>query len=210
MKIAILTPVHGSPRAAYVQSLGNMLLRTSRERPDIVILYRLFEGHLIQNRNSLAAAAIDWGADYCLWIDADMKFPDGALIALAAHELPMVAANYPTRSSPPCPTAFANGKPVFSPKGATGLAPVDFIGLGFTMIRTSILKDLGTPLFAADPSQDRWPGEDMHLCRRIRAAGTPIQIDHDLSQHIGHVVEHVYTNDIAAQLDQARTSIGKR
>jgi hypothetical protein len=207
MKTAILTPVHGSPRALYTQSLGNMLLRTARDRPDIEILYRIAEGHLIQNRNFLARTAIEWGADYCLWIDADMKFPDGALIALAAHELPMVAANCPTRSTPPCPTAGANGKPVYSPAGATGLVPVDFIGLGLTMIRTSVLKDLGTPLFAADPSQDKWPGEDMHLCRRIRAAGIPIHIDHDLSQHIGHVVEHVYTNDIAARLGAARPGI---
>jgi hypothetical protein len=168
MKIAILTPVHGSPRALYTQSLANLLLRTSRERPDIEILYRLAEGHLIQNRNLLARTAIEWGADHCLWIDADMKFPDGALIALVRHDLPFVAANYPTRSNPPWPTAGADGKPVFSPKEATGLQKIDQVGLGFTMIQTSVMKDLGEPLFAIDPTQDKWPGEDMILCRRLR------------------------------------------
>jgi hypothetical protein len=204
MKVAILTPVHGSPRAIYTQSLGNLLLRTSRERPDIELLYRIAEGHLIQNRNALAKAAINWGADHCLWIDADMKFPDSGLIALLDHDLPVAAANCPTRSTPPWPTAGANGQAVFTPAGATGLAEVDHIGLGFTMIRTEVMKQLGEPLFVIDPTQNMWPGEDMHLCRRLREAGIPIHIDHDLSHHIGHVVEHIYTNDIAAQLEQAR------
>jgi hypothetical protein len=208
MKVAILTPVHGGPRALYTQSLANLLLRTAREQPEIEILYRMAEGHLIQNRNLLAKAAIEWGADCCLWIDADMKFPDGGLIALLAHDLPVVAANYPTRSTPPWPTAGVDGNALFSPAGSTGLQRVDQIGLGFAMIRTSILKDLGAPWFVVDPIQTNWPGEDMHLCRRLREAGIPIHIDHGLSQHVGHVVEHVYTNDVAAKLEQARLGKG--
>src|SRR3954469_6931712 len=63
MKIAVLTPVYGSPRTAYTRSLADMLIFTAANRPDIQIRYRLAEGHLIQNRNALALAAIEAEAD---------------------------------------------------------------------------------------------------------------------------------------------------
>ena len=195
MKIAVLTPVHGSPRAGYTRSLARMLLRSAKERADSDIRYWLAEGHLLANRNDLAREALNWGADFTLWIDADMEFPETALLDLLRHDLDVVAANYPARQQPPVPTAHRDQKNVYTLRSSTGVEEVHGIGLGLALIRTSVLQALGSPVFIMDPN-DRYPGEDKHLCARLLGAGVKIHIDHDLSKQVRHIVEHPYTHDV--------------
>jgi hypothetical protein len=195
LKIAIYTPVHGSPRTAYTRSLGQMLIHTTRQRPDLELRYKIAEGHLIANRNDLAKDAAEWAADFHMLIDADMAYPETSLIDLLAHDLDVVGANYAARQNPPVPTAMRDRKIVYTLQASIGLEQVDGIGLGLVLIRSSVLAALGKPLFVAEPNA-RYPGEDKYLCGRLRARGVLIHIDHDLSKKVGHIAEHPYTNDV--------------
>ena len=195
MKTAVCTPVHGSPRADYTRCLARMLLHTASERPDLEVQYWLAEGHLIANRNDLAAGALAWGADHVLWIDADMRFPPETLLDLLACDVPLVAANCPTRSQPPGPTAHIGGKALYTRPGCTTVEQVDGVGLGLVLMRSDVLRQLGVPAFAMLPNA-RYPGEDKDMCQRLAAAGVPMFVHHGLSQKVGHIVEHVYTHDI--------------
>jgi hypothetical protein len=202
MKIAILTPVYGSPRTGYVRSLTAMLIHTARERPDFELRHRLAEGHLTQNRNALAADALAWGAAFSLCIDADMTFAEDALLRLLARDLRVVGANYPTRGHPPLPTAEHDSSPIYTAPGRTGVEEADSMGLGFVLLETRVFAEVGEPVFKPNPDAKGWPGEDIDFFRRVRDLGVSVYIDHDVSQHVGHVSEHIYTNAVAAHFGQ--------
>lgn len=207
MKIAICTPVHGDPAALYTNALAAMLIRTARDRPDLELRYILSRGHLLRNRNTLADAALQWGADFTLWIDADMAFPDNTLTALLAHGLPVVGCNSPTRDKMPRPTAFKQvGDQAFSPVLSTPviaqrspLEEVTHIGLGVALIAVPIFCALDRPIFYFSGTRADPRYEDSTLCDNIRANGTKIFVDHALSLRIGHVGETVFTNADAAK-----------
>jgi hypothetical protein len=90
MKIAICTPCYLNTTADYSYSLAKMLLRTSAfsinyNGAPTVPEFEIFiwgSSLLPVVRNTLARKAVDWGANYLLWIDADHAFPDDALLRL--------------------------------------------------------------------------------------------------------------------------------
>jgi hypothetical protein len=205
MKISVLTPVYGSPRTGFVRSLSDLMIHTARARPEIELRYRLAEGHLTQNRNALAAAALEWGSDLSLCIDADMTFAADGLLRLLERKVAVVGANYPTRAHPPIPTADRDGRPIYTAPGSSGLEEADHMGLGFVLLETRLFGEVGDPCFRSNPEATGWPGEDVDFFRRVRALGVPLYVDHDVSQQVGHVSEHIYTNAIAAHFGQAAT-----
>jgi hypothetical protein len=151
----------------------------------------------------LQQARAEWGADFSLCIDADMTFAKESLLGLIARELKIVGANYPTRGHPPLPTAERAAQPIYTAPGRTGVEEADTMGMGFVLIETGIFADVGEPCFRANPAAKGWPGEDIDFFRRVRGLGIPIFVDHDVSQHIGHVSEHIYTNAVAAHFGEA-------
>jgi glycosyltransferase involved in cell wall biosynthesis len=206
MKVAICTPVHGSPRAGYVRCLAQLLIHMAKARPDIDLRYKIAEGHLIQNRNALAEDARSWRADYVLWIDADMVFPPTALIDLLARDRAFVAANCPTRSHPPVPTASMMKQSIYTGPYSKDIQEVDRVGLGFVLMNKLALGLLGEPAFEADPNP-RYPGEDNRMCQTLIDKGLTLYIDHDLSRQVGHIAEHVYSHEIVnAFADRARAA----
>jgi hypothetical protein len=206
MKVAILTPVHGDPKTAYVRSLAEMLVYTAEQRKDLTLRPRLGQGHLINNRNALAADALGWNADFVLWIDADTSFPAHSLVSLLAHDLPIVGCNCPTKTHPPRTTAFraiSDGKfeAVFTTEEIAKRTPIEevtHLGLGLCLIAAPILAELEQPTFQAKPGHRMNLGEDESLFERIRAKGGRIFVDHRLSLEVAHIGDYAFTNQIAA------------
>jgi hypothetical protein len=64
---------------------------------------------LPESRNRLVAEAINWEADYMLWMDADHVFPNDALLRLLSRSRLVVGCNYARRFSPTSPTASKFG-----------------------------------------------------------------------------------------------------
>lgn len=156
---------------------------------------------LCSNRQELADVAVASGATHLLFIDTDMVFPGESLNRLLAHEKPIVGCNYTSRRLPLRTTAATmNGKRMVS-LGKEGLEKAAHIGLGMALIETKVFTSMPKPHFIVGWWQNTETGgsnyisEDVSFCRKARAAGFDIWVDHDLSLEIGHVGEMIFTHE---------------
>lgn len=151
-------------------------------------LMRCESSKLACARMDLAKAAIEQGADKILWCDVDHAFKPHHVKALLAHDLDIVAANYAKKTpSQESVCSDLNGK-VLTRK--TGLEEVAHVGFGLCVTKVSVFKALPKPWFQFqwDAETEDDIGEDVFFCRRARAAGFKVHVDHDASvgvQHIG-------------------------
>jgi hypothetical protein len=162
-------------------------------------------------RNQLVQDALEWGANYLLWADADHTFPEEALLRLLMLNLRVVGVNYPRRTSPTYPSAFAlDGKLIWTTEEnaqAGEITPVSSLGLGFCLMDMTIFNDLEKqagregeenmwPLFAyqIEPGQIEGIGEDKYFFDLLKRANVPVHLDHALSWSIGHFYPRLLRN----------------
>jgi hypothetical protein len=232
LKIAICTPCHRTTEAKFTQCLAEMIAHTMSAKiewdgelvtPQIETII-VSCSILTESRNRLVAEAIHAEADYMLWSDADHVFPRDALLRLLSHNMPVVGCNYARRFSPTAPTASIlddDGKKrlvwTTKEKAEQGdMEKVAHLGLGFCLMDMRVYglleqqaekegKEHFWPLFRMDPTEDGIGviGEDVYFFQRIRDAGVPIYLDHNLSWDVGHLHEQILTNAHAeAQQDK--------
>lgn len=161
--------------------------------------------YIARSRSELTQGALQWGATHLLWIDSDMTFPAWAPFHMLKRNVDIVAANYARRRPPYQPVTFKTlfpNTPCYTLPDSTGMEEVEGIGFGLVLMRTSIFNQPGMepPLFLTlyDKASNRWTGEDITFCQAAKAAGIPVWLDHDLSQHVGHSGNKVYTNQFSA------------
>lgn len=199
MKVAICLPTTGTVHAAFTLSLANMLLATSGFRGMPVSIRIFMEpgglSDLAQQREHLLNGADQWGADKALWIDSDQTFPPDTLIRLVTRQVPVIGANIVRRQEPTFPTAarldderaflFTTREKADAPDP---MEEVSRIGLGLTMVDMSFVRKAERPWFefGRDPDGGR-VSEDQWFCRRLKAAGARIYVDHALSWKVGHL-----------------------
>ena len=159
--------------------------------------------------------AIKEGADYILWIDADMRFPKNTIEVLLAHDKPIVGVNATTRTSPVRPTAknleidFEKKEnhwiPIVS-KDKTHLECVTAIGCGVMMVKREVFENTPRPWFWFEKIPgDKLLGEDVYFCIKAKDAGFDTYLDHHLSNAIGHVGSYTYSwNDYNGPSDFQR------
>jgi hypothetical protein len=179
---------------------------------------------LTESRNRLVVEAINWEADYMLWMDADHVFPRDALLDLLCRGQLVVGCNYARRLDPTAPTASVlteDGKKtlVWTTKEkaqAQELEQVAHVGLGLCLVDMRVYgildvraqdegKEHFWPLFRIDPTEDGIAsiGEDVLYFQKLRDAGISIYCDHGLSWNVGHIHETILTNAHAeAQQDK--------
>lgn len=197
MNIAICTPVRDEVAPATLQCVAALVAESATARPDLGVEHLSRRGGLLDNRNTLAEAALDRGADWLLWIDADMIFPPTTLIRLIGHNLPIVGCNCARRGFPTYPTAArldARGRRVYSwtteaRARAGAMEAVADLGLGVCLVAASVFAKLPRPFFrvANDPATGQVLGEDVLFFHAARAAGLEVIVDHGLSWEIGHI-----------------------
>jgi hypothetical protein len=213
VKIALAIPCHGDTKSKFTQCLAEMLIHTmgatfemdgKRIQPEIET-FMVSCSLLTESRNRLVAEAINWEADYMLWMDADHVFPRDALVKLLSHNLPVVGCNYARRFSPTAPTASVENEEgklelVWSPR--EGVSEVAHMGLGFCLMDMRVFAAMDKhyggnfwPLFVIEPSSNGITsiGEDVYFFKKIREAGIPIHCDHELSWDVGHIAETILT-----------------
>lgn len=212
MKIAICTPVYRTTEVEFTISLSRMLLATNRVpvsvsgRPDSLDLdLFVVSGSLITfNRALLVRQALEWGASYILWADADHEFPPDALLRLLGHDLPVVGVNYPRRVWPHRPTARdLDGNLVRTTEALARervVQEVESMGFGLCLMKTETLHMLAEPLFEA--SHD--VGEDVPFFHKLRENGARLYIDHALSWDVGHVASRILRNADAGEEQDGR------
>ncbi len=224
MKIAICTPHYGDVTAEFAFSLARLVGRTARTEIDFngevllptIELFLRSSSIVSQLRNILVRDALQWGANYLLWLDADQKFPEDALLRLLTLNLPAVGVNYPRRAPPHLPTATGlDGALVHTTEQRAWNGEVEQVlslGFGCCLIDMTIFETLHRHALAEGKS-GMWPlfdvemvgdgteivGEDVFFFRRLHRAGVAVYLDHALSWSIGHVHQRVlYNSDAGA------------
>ena len=142
-------------------------------------------------RNEACRAAISTGAEYLFFVDSDQDFPVDALKRLKAVDADVACADMWSRSWPSYRIVFGtenvDGK--YSPISddvavAGGVSDVGYCGMGCTLIKVSVLRQLeekypDQPWFWAAHN-----GEDATFCFKVREIGGSVKCDFGLKS--GH------------------------
>jgi hypothetical protein len=152
-------------------------------------------------RGLIAAKEAD--ATHLLYLDSDHTFPPDMLNRLLRHGKDCVAVNCVTKSLPAMTTARRfnpddpQGDPVFSDPESSGLERVWRVGTGVMLIAKRTFLQIPHDSFTMPymPSRGVYQGEDWTLCEAIEKIGSPIYIDHEVSQEVGHIGTLTYTHD---------------
>ena len=187
MKVAICLPCRDMVNAGFAYDLAGMTAYTQ-----VPLFLLQSQGTLIANqRTELIKNALEEDVTHILFVDTDRRFPMSTLERLIAHDKDIVAVNYPTRKFPIQPVAFANDQTnerVFTEKDSTGLESVASVGMGIMLIKASIFDKIKLPYFMIgfSAAHQEYTGEDIFFCRKARAAGYEVFIDHNLSKEVRH------------------------
>jgi glycosyltransferase involved in cell wall biosynthesis len=181
--------------------LARMVNHIARNTKHEVNLYTSMGTLIFDQRNNMVESALEEGADYVLFIDADMRFPKDTLERLIAHGKGIIGVNATTRSIPVKATAktleidedgTCNWKQISS-KNKTGIQQADGIGCGVMLISKETLNAIPKPWFFFELlPENKLLGEDIYFCIKAKDVGIDTFIDHDLSQEIGHVGNYTY------------------
>ena len=187
MKVAICLPCRDMVNSGFAYDLAGLTAYTQ-----VPLFLLQSQGTLIVNqRTELIKNALEEDVTHILFIDTDMRFPMSTLERLMAHDKDIVAVNYPTRKFPIQPVAFANDQTndrVYTEKDSIGLESVASVGMGIMLIKASIFDKIKLPYFMIgfSAAHQEYTGEDIFFCRKARAAGYEVFIDHDLSKEVKH------------------------
>lgn len=154
-------------------------------------------------RNDLAEAALNEGADFVLWLDSDMTFPDTLMEDLLKdmEGRDIVCGLFHMRQPPYKPALYKKLRKGMTPDEnesedyldhpAEEIFEVEGCGFACVMTRATVLKEIRDryhELFAPMPGY----GEDLSFCIRARAMGYRIWCDPRLE--IGHRADTIVTS----------------
>ncbi len=203
-KVLIAVPSRGvGVSINFAYDFANLVAHTTAAlvAHQLAVLRLIIGSHtyIDQNRNDLCAAALVSDATHVLWLDDDMRFPKDALLRLMERGVDVVGANYPSRrvenGIAPVTIKHIGGEGAENPAercytrpDSTGIEEVDAVGFGCLLMRTSAIAAIPHPWFEQffDHDNERWVGEDVDFCMKLKAEGIRAYIDHDLSKEVSH------------------------
>lgn len=199
-KLAVLIPCRDMLHSAHAHCLAAMIkLNTSSGLDTHIVMDS--STVLLTQRQRLAIEAQNIGAEYMLWLDSDIAFPPTTALRLLSHQEPVVAANYIRRQLPAKGVAYPKigdwEKPLaFKP--TSKLVPVEGIGMGCMLVKTSILDEIEKPWFAFHytPESNDHLGEDMDFCMKMAGAGYTVKVDTNLSMELRHLGTWAFGPDL--------------
>ena len=189
MRLVIGGPTLAMVPVSFAEQLTRLFAFTREHGPwEAVSLWFQPATYVHVGREFVLRKAMELQATHILWLDTDMEFPADTAIRLGAHSKSIVACNCVMKTPDVKFTAWKHGGTVFSDKTATGLEVVDHVGMAVMLMRTDLVTDMPQPWFRHQLNEaGEDVGEDVVFCRKLRAAGHSIYIDHDISKEIGHI-----------------------
>jgi hypothetical protein len=203
-KLIILVPCRDTVHTLFAMSLTELIKTCVLTGIDVHVTYDM-STILLNQRERLANKAVEVKADYLLWLDSDMMFPSTTALRLMSHNKDIVAANYMKRSVPLTTVAYPkvedwdNWLPLESQQE---LEPVEGIGMGCMLMKTSVLTNIQKPWFEFEYKEGAWHGEDFYFQRKLRDAGHEILVDMNLSRQIRHIGQWAFGPSIGTNQEQ--------
>jgi hypothetical protein len=149
-------------------------------------------------RQEMLDECLAGGYSHMLMLDDDMVFPPDLAHRLDFHGKRCIGVNS-LRKNPDYLHYTAKGLDGqwVESKGKTGVQEVAEVGLAMFLLDLDAVRKTKKPHFEVrwNDAKQVYAGEDMYFCRKLRAAGEKIYIDHGLSNQCGHVGSLVYTFD---------------
>lgn len=194
MRLVIGGPTLASVPASFALDLAQLYSFTREHGPWSSVTMGFIQSTYVHvGREAVLVGAIERQATHVLWLDTDMAFPSDTAIRLARHNRSIVAANCVMRHPRQMFTARRDGQPVETRPESSGLEAVDTVGPAVMLMRTDVVAGLPRPWFEHGRNEAGGDiGEDVMLCRKLKAAGQDIYIDHELSKEIGHIGQFTY------------------
>jgi len=202
-KVAICIPTRGEMEVGTAFDLALMCGYDSRFRKDgKQALYTVAGTLIFDQREKLAESALKEGADYILWVDADMRFPKNTIEYLISLDKDIVGANATTRVPPIHGTAknawinkeekTINWQKINS-KDKKGLERVTAIGCGVMLVKAEVFRKTPRPWFWFEQLPgEKLLGEDVYFCVKAHDAGFETWVDHEFSNAVGHVGSYTF------------------
>lgn len=158
---------------------------------------------LAEVRQNLCRTSIEAGASHIFMFDSDARFPKYAVDRLLEWDKPVVSVNASKRKRPVGPTArkknlfFGDNtetESVWPDPEKLDLEEVETVGMHMMLIRTDVFFELEYPWFSMPfvEQADKWVGEDVFFCGRLKEAGVPLYIDHGLSWEVKHIGDYEF------------------
>jgi len=199
-KLAVLVPCRDMLHSAFAKCLTELVKLNTMSGIDTHVIMDA-STVLLTQRSRLATEAQAVGAEYMLWLDSDMVFPATTAQRLMAHDEPVVAANYVRRQLPAKGVAYETIGDWQNPlpfEAQDHLVPIEGIGMGCMLVKTSILDEIPKPWFEfhwTEESNDHL-GEDMDFCMKMATAGYTIKVDTNLSMEMRHLGTWAFGPDL--------------
>lgn len=199
MKLAICIPARDTIHTPFAQCLNNLTNCLTKDGIQFKVFFNL--GSVIpQQRNDLVEDALKYNADYILWLDSDMHFPNTIFYDLLSHQKEIVAATYSTRINPQKSVAFMDKNNLSSRlKEKTGLHKVFAVGMGCMLTKTIVFNEIPKPWFNLQWNFDyeNFSGEDIYFCNQANDTGFDIYVDATASNSVAHYGTKAYMIDEA-------------
>lgn len=192
MKTLIAVPCMDMNPVGFTHSLAVL-----KKEGDVVL--SMLSGSLVyESRDKLVRQAISIGADYVMWFDSDMIFPDDTLIRMHEHmkDKEIVSGLYFRRAAPFTPCIFKSYEEHentiswedYNDYPKDSVFEIAGMGFGCVMMKTEILYDLALN-YQAWFSPFKNCGEDISFCFRAKELGHKIYCDSSIKcGHVGHLV----------------------
>lgn len=148
-----------------------------------------------RGRNIMIQQALDGDFTHVFFIDDDMILAKTALTKLLSHDVDIVSGLYLHRNHPHRPLIFdqklEDGQCRYHllSKGEEGLIEIVNAGLGCTLIKTRVFRNMEKPwIRLAEMDKDDW-NDDIGFFNRVTKAGFKVYCDLDVK--CGHVLSAV-------------------
>lgn len=218
LRVLVATPVHGDMvKRGYAWSVTRSIAHFLRSKANVekdADYTIVWSSNLAENRHRLVSRAFEWEATHLLFWDSDVKAQEDCIVKLLNHNVPVVAANYPTKEVESRPTAYIDDEnyigPCWTQEQHSGLQEISSCGFGLMLIDMRVFEKLSLPFFQFTPQAPdfiKTETEDVFFCRKVRELGLPIYIDHDVSQNIAHIGDWEYTNRLSDMAQQAKQAL---
>lgn len=205
VKISVCQPLYGPvPHMGHISQVSALCRAVAA---GVNMEFRYTAGSYIDlARNELVNRTLTESPDatHILFIDQDMVLPADVLVRLLDDDKPVVGATYFTKDAPYYPVALVwdeNDDSHFLDSWTDDLTPVGSIGMGCTLIRTDLLRDMQATYKFMDGDRPGWfvingakrpMGEDTHFGYRCHKMGVVQYLDTTLL--CGHEGAEVVTH----------------
>ncbi len=200
-RIVVGIPCFGDVPVEVYEDHCRMFAYFNRRYPEHDFYFALkTKSEQFRARNAIIRSALAVNADYVLMIDDDMIFDYNETVnadcgkvesyeflrKLIAHDVDLVGVLYVTRGGLYEPVALNKAGDLYQKIdwgdiNYDGLTPVDSIGGGVMLMKTSLFDKINLPVFEPELKY----GTDIQLCRKAQDVG--VQPYLDASIQVGHL-----------------------